>query len=362
MLTLSHICKTYLVGDEPVHALVDVSLDVQEGEFVAICGPSGSGKTTLMNVMGCLDLPDSGSYLLDGIDVAACTDSALSTIRSRKIGFIFQQFNLLDQMSALENVELPLIYQKLPQRERLERAREALSLVGLEKRMRHRPSQLSGGQQQRVAIARALAKEPQLLLLDEPLSNLDAKLRVEMREEILRIQRASQVTTVFVTHDQEEASSIADEVILLKLGVLQQQDSARRLYDEPVNFFAADFLGAPPINKLRGSMEGGRFRFAQSDLTVTLPLRREVADGTAAILAVRAESVVVPAEERLLPARVVERYSINKDELSVLEIAGQQCRGFIPGEVPLALGQQIEIGLKRRGVFLFDAETGERLA
>ena len=125
-----------------------------------------------------------------------------------------------------------------------------------------------------------------------------------------------------------------------------------------MNFFAADFLGAPPINKLRGSMEGGRFRFAQSDLTVTLPLRREVADGTAAILAVRAESVVVPAEEQLLPARVVERYSINKDELSVLEIAGQQCRGFIPGEVPLALGQQIEIGLKRRGVFLFDAETG----
>ena len=123
MLTLSHINKTYVVGEEPVHALIDISLEVQDGEFVAICGPSGSGKTTLMNVMGCLDLPDSGSYLLDGVDVAACSDRELSAIRSEKIGFIFQQFNLLDQMSAIENVELPLIYQKVPQRERTERAK-----------------------------------------------------------------------------------------------------------------------------------------------------------------------------------------------------------------------------------------------
>ena len=204
MLTLSHICKTYLVGDEPVHALVDVSLDVQEGEFVAICGPSGSGKTTLMNVMGCLDLPDSGSYLLDGIDVAACTDSALSTIRSRKIGFIFQQFNLLDQMSALENVELPLIYQKLPQHERLERAREALSLVGLEKRMRHRPSQLSGGQQQRVAIARALASRARVILADEPTGNLDSRSGDDVMRLISGLSEQGS-TIVLITHNQRVA-------------------------------------------------------------------------------------------------------------------------------------------------------------
>ena len=124
MLTLSHINKTYLVGEEPVHALSDVSLTVQDGEFVAICGPSGSGKTTLMNVMGCLDQPDSGSYLLDGVDVAACTDRELSAIRAEKIGFIFQQFNLLEQMSALENVELPMVYRRIPKQERMERARE----------------------------------------------------------------------------------------------------------------------------------------------------------------------------------------------------------------------------------------------
>jgi putative ABC transport system ATP-binding protein len=155
MLRLEHIFKTYFVGDETVHALDDASLHVLPKEFVAICGPSGSGKTTLMNVMGCLDTPDSGSYILDGVNIADCTDKELSLIRSEKIGFVFQQFNLLDSMSALENVELPLIYQKITQKERIERAKDALSQVGLGNRLQHRPSQLSGGQQQRVAIARA---------------------------------------------------------------------------------------------------------------------------------------------------------------------------------------------------------------
>ena len=351
-ITLEHLTKKF--GNTT--AVNDLSVTIDSGKLVALLGPSGCGKSTILNMLSGILPVTEGKIWFDERDVTALPPE------KRNVGLVFQNYALYPNMTVQENICFPLEIKRIPKKQRIERAAELAELVRIPDLLGRKPGELSGGQQQRVAIARALAKEPQLLLLDEPLSNLDAKLRVEMREEILRIQRASQVTTVFVTHDQEEASSIADEVILLKLGVLQQQDSARRLYDEPVNFFAADFLGAPPINKLRGSMEGGRFRFAQSDLTVTLPLRREVADGTAAILAVRAESVVVPAEERLLPARVVERYSINKDELSVLEIAGQQCRGFIPGEVPLALGQQIEIGLKRRGVFLFDAETGERLA
>lgn len=218
MLTLSHINKTYVVGEEPVHALVDVSLDVQEGEFVAICGPSGSGKTTLMNVMGCLDLPDSGSYLLDGLDVAACSDRELSAIRSEKIGFIFQQFNLLDQMSALENVELPLIYQKLPQRERAERAREALALVGLEKRMRHRPSQLSGGQQQRVAIARALASRSRVILADEPTGNLDSRSGDDVMQLICDLSQQGG-TIVLITHNQRVAN-MAQRTVYVRDGRL----------------------------------------------------------------------------------------------------------------------------------------------
>lgn len=204
MLQLQHISKTYYVGDEVVHALADVSLNVRPHEFVAICGPSGSGKTTMMNVMGCLDLPDAGTYILDGVNIADCNDRELSRIRSEKIGFVFQQFNLLDQMSALENVELPMIYQKVGERERRERAQDALTLVGLGKRMQHRPSQLSGGQQQRVAIARALASGAQVILADEPTGNLDSRSGTEIMRLICDLAERDH-TIVLITHNQEVA-------------------------------------------------------------------------------------------------------------------------------------------------------------
>jgi len=204
MLVLEHIFKTYYVGDDTVHALDDASLHVRPREFVAICGPSGSGKTTLMNVMGCLDLPDSGRYLLDGVNIAECSDNELSLIRSEKIGFVFQQFNLLDSMSALENVELPLIYQKLSQKERLERAKAALDQVGLGNRIQHRPSQLSGGQQQRVAIARALASNARVILADEPTGNLDSKSGTDIMRLIQRLSQ-EQNTIVLITHNDEVA-------------------------------------------------------------------------------------------------------------------------------------------------------------
>ena len=204
MLQLQHISKTYYVGDEAVHALADVSLHVRPHEFVAICGPSGSGKTTLMNVMGCLDLPDAGTYILDGVNIADCNDRELSRIRSEKIGFVFQQFNLLDQMNALENVELPMIYQKVGERERRERAQDALTLVGLGKRMQHRPSQLSGGQQQRVAIARALASGAQVILADEPTGNLDSRSGTEIMRLICDLAERDH-TIVLITHNQEVA-------------------------------------------------------------------------------------------------------------------------------------------------------------
>lgn len=204
MLQLQHISKTYYVGDEAVHALADVSLHVRPHEFVAICGPSGSGKTTLMNVMGCLDLPDAGTYILDGVNIADCNDRELSRIRSEKIGFVFQQFNLLDQMSALENVELPMIYQKVGERERRERAQDALTLVGLGKRMQHRPSQLSGGQLQRVAIARALASGAQVILADEPTGNLDSRSGTEIMRLICDLAERDH-TIVLITHNQEVA-------------------------------------------------------------------------------------------------------------------------------------------------------------
>jgi len=220
MLQLEHIFKTYYVGDETVHALDDASLHIRAKEFVAICGPSGSGKTTLMNVMGCLDLPDSGKYILDGVNIAECSDNDLSLIRSEKIGFIFQQFNLLDSMSALENVELPLIYQKLSQKERVERAKAALDRVGLGNRMQHRPSQLSGGQQQRVAVARALASNSRVILADEPTGNLDSKSGTDIMNLIHRLSEQG-YTIVLITHN-DEVARMAQRTVYVRDG---------RLYD-----------------------------------------------------------------------------------------------------------------------------------
>ena len=218
MIRMEHMTKTYYIGDEAVHALDDLSLHVRPNEFVAICGPSGSGKTTLMNMMGCLDLPDSGTYLLDGVDVLDCNDRELSLIRSRKIGFVFQQFNLLNQMTALENVELPLIYQKCSQKERTERAKEALSQVGLGKRMLHTPTQLSGGQQQRVAIARALANNAQVILADEPTGNLDSKSGNDIMTLIENLSGQGH-TVVLITHSMEVAKR-AQRMVFVKDGKL----------------------------------------------------------------------------------------------------------------------------------------------
>ena len=337
-------------------AVDDLSITMESGKMIALLGPSGCGKTTILNMLSGILPATSGKILFDDQDVTKLPPE------KRNIGLVFQNYALYPHMTVLENICFPLEIKKVPKKERIARAKELAELVRISDLLSRKPGELSGGQQQRVAIARALAKEPQVLLLDEPLSNLDAKLRVEMREEILRIQRASNITTVFVTHDQEEASYIADEVILMKKGVLQQKGSSRALYDDPVNYFAADFLGAPPINKLRGTIEDGRFRFADSQVTYDLPLRHPVEDGTRAVLAIRAESVVVPAEGETLKVRVITRYSINKDELSVLELCGQRMRGYISGEYSLPIGEEIEISLKKRGVFLFNEETGERLA
>lgn len=200
MLVLKNISKIYLTGDQEVRALDNVSLSVEEGEMVAIIGPSGSGKSTLMNMIGCLDTPSHGTYLLDGVEVSNMSENSLADIRNRKVGFIFQGFNLLSKMTALENVELPMIYRGVKTHERRERAIQALAAVGLEKRINHIPSKLSGGQQQRVAIARALAGDPPLILADEPTGNLDSKSGKEIIE-VLKDLNDKGNTIILITHD-----------------------------------------------------------------------------------------------------------------------------------------------------------------
>lgn len=214
MIILRDICKRYQVGEETVYALDHACLHIRQGEFVAIIGPSGSGKSTLMNIVGCLDLADSGSYELDGQSIEEYTEDDLAKIRSRKIGFIFQNFNLISKLTAEENVELPLIYQRLPKRERKERVEQALEQVGLWNRRQHKPSELSGGQQQRVAIARALATHPAIFLADEPTGNLDSKTTGEIMDIFHSLHRQGS-TIVLITHDSSVAAQAARRVHIL---------------------------------------------------------------------------------------------------------------------------------------------------
>ena len=206
LIETRNITRTYRLGDIEVKALDGVSLLVEKGEFVSIMGASGSGKSTLMNILGCLDKPSSGTYLLDGMDVSGMDRDALAEIRNRKIGFVFQGFNLLPRTSAMENVELPMFYKGVAAGERRQRAMKALAMVGLEGRQGHYPNQLSGGQQQRVAIARALVNEAPIILADEPTGNLDTKTSMEIMGLFVRLNSESEITIILVTHEPDIAA------------------------------------------------------------------------------------------------------------------------------------------------------------
>ncbi|MBN2053258.1 ABC transporter ATP-binding protein [Candidatus Woesearchaeota archaeon] len=217
MIELRDVWKIYQMGDIQVTALSGLNLSVRKGEFISIMGPSGSGKSTAMNMIGCLDIPTKGTILLDGKDISSLGESNLSQIRGRKIGFIFQQFNLIPTLTALENIMLPMIFQNIPKSERLERAKKLLRLVDLGDRMDHKPNELSGGQQQRVAIARSLANNPEVVLADEPTGNLDSKTGETVMDFLRKLHKNEGKTIIMVTHDEDVAKN-AERIEYLKDG------------------------------------------------------------------------------------------------------------------------------------------------
>lgn len=334
-------------------AVNNFSVTLADGELVCLLGPSGCGKSTVLNMLSGILPVTSGTILFDEEDVTKLPPE------QRGIGLVFQNYALYPHMTVLGNICFPLEIQKVPKEERIKRAREIAKLVHIDKLLDRKPKQLSGGQQQRVAIARALVKRPRLLLLDEPLSNLDARLRLEMREEIRRIQLETGVTTIFVTHDQEEAMSISDQIVLMKDGFLQQCAKPQELYNEPANQFVADFIGNPPINNIPGTIVDGAF-VTEGGETIKGDIFAKVPNGKKVNLSVRAESFTMEESKTKLHAKVHSVYQMGKEEMAVIDYAGGQIRAFLSFELGLQAGQEIVLGLKERGVFLFDLETGVR--
>ena len=350
LIELRDVYKIYSEGlESEVRALDGVSLSIEKGEFVAIVGQSGSGKSTMMNVLGCLDVPTYGEYLLEGTDVSELSDMQLSRIRNKEIGFIFQQYNLIQSLSVQENVELPLVYQGIGIDDRHELAIEALERVGLVDRRRNKPTQMSGGQQQRVAIARTLAPEPSVLFMDEPLSNLDAKLRLEMRYELQRLHVETGSTFVYVTHDQMEAMTLATQICLINNGVLQQYQPPLTVYNHPQNLFVADFVGNPSINFVEA--KGAQ----QPDGSITLDILggvkavfrpREGLD-LAAWFAERDRKAAAHAAERLAKSQekgYVEKG--NKDEPFRYHIAKVEEEDDSLQEEPILTNEDLVLGIR----------------
>ena len=269
-------------SNEEVVAVNNFSFEIPDGKLIGLLGPSGCGKSTTLYMISGLQKPTAGQIFFGDDDV-----TELPT-ESRGVGLVFQNYALYPHMTVKQNILFPLQNlkgaDKLPKQEMLERAYHAAKLVQIDELMERKPSELSGGQQQRVAIARALVKMPRVLLLDEPLSNLDARLRLQTREEIRRIQRETKITTIFVTHDQEEAMSISDLIVVMKLGVVQQIGKPQKVYDDPANLFVAKFLGTPPINVFDGRVQDGKIYIGEdavlevsnvADQAVTIGIRPE---------------------------------------------------------------------------------------
>ena len=342
---------------EEVVAVNDFTFEIPDGKLIGLLGPSGCGKSTTLYMISGLQKPSGGQIFFGDDDVTALSPE------NRGVGLVFQNYALYPHMTVKQNILFPLQNlkgkDKLTKNEMIERAYEAARLVQIDNLMERKPSELSGGQQQRVAIARALVKMPKVLLLDEPLSNLDARLRLQTREEIRRIQKETGITTIFVTHDQEEAMSISDMIVVMKLGVVQQIGAPQAVYDDPTNLFVAKFLGTPPINVFEGEVKGEKLYFGEVAV-MDVP---GVAD-QAVYVGVRPEGFVVDPEGALtcnlsgvdVMGRDVSLVTTHPASLNPV------VRSIVDADsAKNATGDSVSYSLKPHKVFLFNKETEERV-
>ena len=350
-VTIEHLTKRF----DDVVAVGDFNMTFDDGKLIALLGPSGCGKSTMLNMLSGILPVTEGKIYFDEEDVTNMPP------QDRGVGLVFQNYALYPHMSVLENIAFPLEIKKVDKEERKAKATEMAKLVHVDQLLDRKPKQLSGGQQQRVAIARALIKEPKLLLLDEPLSNLDARLRLEMREEIRRIQLETGVTTIFVTHDQEEAMSISDKIVLIKDGLLQQEATPQELYDNPTNLFVANFLGNPPINNLKGYIKDGYFVLEDDSGRIKIN-NPNVKDEETIVMGIRAESVQISQDENHdFEAIVQQRYTMGKEELAFLNVGNQTIRVYLSSDYPVKEGEKVYLKLRDKGTFLFDEESEKRI-
>ena len=339
---------------DTVVAVDDFSMTFEDGQLVVLLGPSGCGKSTLLNMLSGILPATEGKIYFDDEDVTDLPP------QDRGVGLVFQNYALYPHMTVLENIAFPLEIKKVSKQERWQKAKEMAKLVHVDEYLDRKPRELSGGQQQRVAIARALIKQPRLLLLDEPLSNLDARLRLEMRDEIRRIQQETKVTTIFVTHDQEEAMSISDMIVLMKDGQLQQLDTPQQLYDDPNNEFVASFLGNPPINKLTGVINENKDFVLETSDVINLE-NPNVKPGQKVTLGIRPEAIMLNQDNYDMKATIVQRYTMGKEELAFVKVGNSEIRVYLSSDYTYKVGDQVDIKLRNKGIFLFDQQTGERI-
>jgi multiple sugar transport system ATP-binding protein len=351
-VALRNVTKRFAGG---VTAVDDLTLEVAEEEFLVLLGPSGCGKSTALRMIAGLEDPTAGTIELAGRDV---TDVEA---KDRDIAMVFQSYALYPHMDVRRNIEFPLASRNVDREERQRLVKEAARALDLEQLLDRKPGQLSGGQRQRVALARAIVRRPLVFLMDEPLSNLDAKLRVQTRAELIELQRRLSATVVYVTHDQVEAMTMGHRIAIMNDGVLQQVGPPQEVYDRPANLFVARFIGSPPMNTIAGSVDGG-------DIVVAgghgrFPLPAPVADGTDVVVGVRPEGLdlttdgPIPATVTLVESLGHERHVLCRlegtEELVIVRLAAEEAA---PGDL-----EHVRLAVQRGGLHLFDATSGSRL-